>query len=127
MATSTYSDTTTAIKKGEWILVRAKPGHQYRADPDNLDANQRRAYYIWERYRFLVTITAWVSQDGQRGVGANMTSYSGVVDLRPTGVTGFVCTGDDLIAHQLGTDIYRQEQTWEHWGTWAAFDETDLA
>ena len=127
MATSTYSDTTTAIKKGEWILVRAKPGHQVRSDPDDADANQSRDYFIWERYRFLVDVTSWSSQDKQVGVGSDLTSYSDTIGLQPGGTKGFVCSGDDLIAHQLGTDIYRQEQTWEHWGTWAAFDETDLA
>ena len=127
MATSTYSDTTSAVTKGEWILVRAAPGHNYRGDPDDLSANQRREYYIWERYRYLKDVTAWVSQDGQIATGADLKSYSGTIGLQPTGATGFVCSSDDFIAHQLGTDIYRQEQTWEHWGTWAIYDETDLA
>ena len=127
MATSTYSDTSTAIKVGDWILTHAKPGHQYRGDPDDLDNNQRRAYYLWERYRYLVTITQWASQDGQVATGANLKSYSGTVGLQPTGTTGFICSGDDLTAHQLGTDIYRQEQVWEHWGEWATYDVTDLA
>ena len=130
MATSTYSDTTNAWSIGDWILVRAAPGHQYRGDPDDLNANQRREYYVWERYRFVKDLTSWGTMHGQVAVGADLTSYSGTIDLYPDPVQdagGFVCTSDEVIAHKLGTDIYRQEQTWEFWGTWATYDETALA
>ena len=128
MATSTYSESVSAQLVTDWTMVSLTAGHQYRGDPDNTNDNQRRKHNVVQRYRHMQALTSFSSQEGQVGVGNDLTVYMGQnASIGPQGSLGYICTDDVVDLHQQGTDIVKQEQTWEHFGAWESFDVADLA
>jgi hypothetical protein len=128
MATSTYADTTTADSRTAWILDAIQTAHEYRSPATAPDAVQRRTHNIITRHRYLNGNIHYIPQKGQIGIGANLAGYlSGVAALAPSSSTdGYLCIDDRISNAAQGTGIATQAQTWEHFGSWEPFDETQL-
>lgn len=127
MATSTYNDTTTATLVGPWTLIELNPGKEYRTDPSNTNSQQVRTHNVLTRYRILQgPAIYYVGQEGQVGVGADITAYyDELVAVAPTGTLGYLCTEDRI--EVLFPNTFRQTQAWEHFTDFATFDVSDLA
>lgn len=123
--TSTYNDTSNAGVMGDWTLLEYNPGHEYSEDPDDPTLTRRRRHHVLRRYRLMKEPIVYVSMEGQVGVGASLGSANGGVMNYPTNANqAFICSDDILLP--LFPNAYRQEQVWEHFSDYEAYDVGDL-